>query len=399
MFEKLRSYSKIIVYIVVVAFAVGGGFMGYGAFSGGGDAPADREAMNVLAQVGEREITRQRYNEVLQNYAQQTANFTRAQMLPFRLSVLNSIVDETLLIQEAEERGLDPQVSPEEIDEVIDNILEQNNMDIEEFEDLLAQQNITLNQFQDNIRNSLRQQKLMEEVMEEIRAGADVSDSEVEARFEEEYEDEELSDQEREEAKEDLRADLLEERREERLNDWLEDARAEANITINDPVLRAMNYYEEENYTAALNTFEEALERSRDPALYIFKARTYRELGQMEEAYSVLDRAQEEHSEEWEIAYEYGDFYADEGEDELAVEKFEEASEYAGRNLMARYQLNTAFSQVGAEELAQEEMDRFMEIQQERQDIAPEGTPLERDELEEVDPDEVEVEPEEEPTE
>ncbi len=399
MFEKLRNYSRIIVYIVVVAFAVGGGFMGYGAFSGGGDAPADRDAMDALAQVGEREITRQRYNEVIQNYAQQTANFTRAQMLPFRLSVLNSIIDETILIQEAEARGLDPQVSPDEIDEVINNILEQNNMEMEELEDILAQQNITLNQFQDNIRNSLRQQNMMEEIVEEIQDEAEVTDSEVAARFEDEYEDEDLDEQEQEEAKEDIRANLLEERREEKLNDWLQEARADANVTINDPVLRAMNYYEEENYTAALNTFEEALERSRDPALYIFKARTYREMDQIEDAYSVLDRAQEEHPEEWEIAYEHGDFLAEEGEDELAVEKFEKASEYAGRNIMARYQLNTAFTRVGAEELAQEEMDKFMEIQQDRQEIAPEGTPLEEDELEEVDPDEVEVEPEQEPVE
>lgn len=398
MFEKLRSYSKIIVYIVVVAFALGGGFMGYGAFTGG-DSPAEREDMNVLAEVDGQEITRQRYNEVLQNYAQQTANFTRAQMLPFRLSVLNSIIEETLLIEEAEARGLEPQVSPEEIDEVIDNILEQNNMEMEELEEILSQQNITLSQFQDNIRRSLRQQKLMEDVVEDIQAEAEVSEDEVEARFEEEYEDEELDEEEREEARDDIRSNILEENREEKLNSWLENARSEANIIINDPTLRAMNYYEEENYTAALNAFEESLKRSRDPALYIYKARTYREMEQIEEAYSVLDRAQEEHPEEWEVAYEYGEFYAEEGEDELAVEKYEQASEYAGRNLMARYQLNSAFTQVGAEELAQEEMDKFMEIQQERQDIAPEGTPVETEELEEVDPDDVEVEPEEEPIE
>ncbi len=397
MFNKLRNVSRVIVYIVVVSFALGAGFMGYGAFGGGGEpSPQDREAMDVLAEIDGEEISRQRYNEVLQNYAQQTANFTRAQMMEFRYSVVDSIIEETIILQEAEELGIDPEVSPDEIDEVIDDILEQNNMELEEFEEMLAQQNITLNQVQESIRHSLSQQKMMEEAVESIQADVGVEQSEVEEEYAEQYEDDEHDADEKEQAMADIRENLREERADKALNQWLQERRAEADIVINDPVLRGMSYFQDEDYTAAINTFEEALERSRDPAIYIYKARAHKELSEIEEAYSVLDRGQEARPEDWEIAYEYGEVLAEAGEEERAIEKYEEASEYAGRNLMARYQLNMAFNQIGAEEQASEEMNKFMDIQQERQDIAPEGVPTETEELEEIDPDEVEIDPGEE---
>ncbi len=397
MFNKLRNISRVIVYIVVVSFALGAGFMGYGAFGGGEDpSPQEQEAADVLAEVDGEEISRQRYNEVLQNYAQQTANFTRAQMMEFRYSVVDSILEETIILQEAEELGIDPEVSPDEIDEVMNDILEQNDMDLDEFEEMLAQQNITLDQVQDSIRHSLRQQKMLEETVESIQADVEVEESEVEERYAEEYEEDEHDEDEKEQAMAEIRDNLKEEREEEALNEWLEERRAEADIVINDPILLGMSYFQDEDYTSAINTFEEALERSRDSAIYIYKARAYKELGEMEEAYSVLDRAQEAEPEDWELAYEYGEILVEAGEEERAIEKFEEASEYAGRNLMARYQLNMAFNQLGAEEQAQEEMNEFMDIQQEREDIAPEGVPTETDEMEEIDPDEVEIDPGEE---
>ncbi len=398
MFEKMRSLSKVIVYIVVVSFAIGGGYMGYGAFTGGDGGPAEQEEIDdVLVEVNGQEITRMRFNEVLQNYAHQTANFTRAQMLSFEQNVLNSIIDEALLLSEARTRELDPEVSPEEIDDIIDNILEQNNMELEELESVLAQQNLTLSDLQDDIEQSLRQQNMLEEVMEEIRAEAEVSDEAVLDEYESRYDEDEQQEhdeEEREEITENIREELLDEKQDEYMQQWLEEARAEADIVINDSKMEAMNYFAEEEYTQALNAFEEAMRVSRDPSLFIYKARSHKEMGEEDEALSVLEEAEEEHPEQWEILFEQGEMLAAVDNEEEAVEKYEQASEYAGRNLMARYELNAAFRSIGEDERAQEEMDRFMELQQERQQIAPEGAPEE--DIEEVDPDEIEVEPEEE---
>ncbi len=394
MFDKLRNYSKYIVYIVVVSFAVGGGFMGYGAFSGGDQSPADQESMNIVAEVEGEEISRHRLNELQQNYARQTADFTRAQNLSFQHGILSSLIDENLLMQKAEQIETDTEVSPEEIDEVIDNILTQNNMEMEELEQMLAQQDMSISQLQENIRRSLEQQKMMEGAMDHIQAEAEVTEAEVEEVYREEYEDDEdEAERSEEEVKEEIREDLMAEREDEVLDQWLTEAREEAEIEIKDPVMRAMDLFENEEFAAAAEEFSEAREMSRDPAVDIYYARSYQELGEAEEAYSVLESAIDVHPEEWEIYYEFGEIYAENDEEELALEKYKEASELAGRNLMARYRLSNAFTRLEESELAQEEMDQFIELQEERQEIRPEQEAMDEEEMEEIDPDEIEVSP------
>jgi len=402
MFNELRNYSRFIVYLVVVAFVITGGFMGYGALFGGDtggqpEGPADIE--DAIVVVNGEEIPRQQYLNILDNYRQQTANFTRSQMLPFRLSILESLIEENLLIQEAREREISPEVSEVEIEEFLQEILEQNQMEMEELEQIMEMQGMTMEDLRQSLRYSLEQQAMVEKTVEDIQGEISVSDEEIEEKFAEQYQDEELDEEEAEEARQDIEDQLRDEKKQQAFDDWLADKKATAEIEIRDTGLQALKYLQDGRYSEAREQFYSALQYSSDTALYIFLAEAYQEEEMYAEAEEVLLDALEGDPENWELAYKLGEHYRLVGEEELALEQYDAASEYAGRNLMARYQLNMAFSQLEAEDRAAEEMEKFVDIQQQYQDVGaegmapmPEGEELDEEELEELE----ELEPEEE---
>ncbi|MGM0419887.1 MAG: SurA N-terminal domain-containing protein [Bacillota bacterium] len=403
MFNELRDYSKIVVYIVVIAFIVTGAFMGVGSFLGGGSpgGQQNQSTSESIAVVNGEEISRQQYFDLLQNYAQQTSQFSRTQMLPFRLSVLNSIIEERLLIQEARERDITVEVSEDEIEEVMNNILEQNQLELSELEDILQEQGVTVEDFRQNIRMSLQQQKMVEETIADIHGEVEVTTEAIDERLAQEYTEEELeemSEEEIEEARSDIEVSIIEEIEEEKFQSWLEEKREEAEIEIKDTALQGIYHYENENYAEARESFSNALEVQNDPAIYIYLAESYSKDGDFESAVEIMEEAMEEHPENWEVAYQYGELHENNDNREEAIEKYELASDYAGDNLMARYQLNLAFSNLGADERASEEMNKFIELQQELQEVQGEESvpPVDEDvdSIEDLDSDEVEPETE-----
>lgn len=396
MFEKLRKNSKIVVYLVVLAFALTGAFMGYGAYRGGGSGSdqQSRDAEDAIASVNDEEISRQQYFNMLQNYAQQTAQFSRTQMLPFRLSILNSLIEEKLLQLEAQNRDINVDVGAEEVEEAINDILEQNQIEMEELEEIMADQGFTIEDFRDSVRASIQQQNLVEATIEDIQGEIEVEEDLIEERFNEEYSEEEIeemSDEEIESAKEEIQENALTELEEENLEEWVEEARNSADIEIFDPALKGMSYYQNDDYENARESFNEALEIQNDPALYIYLAESYFYDDDFDNAVETMEDAMEEHSENWEVAFHFGELYRKEGEIEEATEKYDLASDYAEGNLMARYQLNLAFNELGDEERASREMDKFIELQQEMQDMGnDENLPATDEDVEELDTEELE---------
>lgn len=396
MFKELRKNSKIVVYLVVLAFALTGAFMGYGAYMGGGSGSdqQSRDVDDAIASVNDEEISRQQYFNMLQNYAQQTAQFSRTQMLPFRLSILNSLIEEKLLQSEAQNRDINVDVGEEEVEEAINDILEQNQIDMEELEEIMADQGFTIEDFRDSVRASIQQQNLVEATIEDIQGEIEVEEDLIEERFNEEYSEEEIeemSDEEKESAKEEIQEDALTELEEENLEEWVEEARNSADIEIFDPALKGMSYYQNDDYENARESFNEALEIQNDPALYIYLAESYFYDDDFDNAVETMEDAMEEHPENWEVAFHFGELYREEGEVEEATEKYDLASDYAEGNLMARYQLNLAFNELGDEERASREMDKFIELQQEMQDMGnEENLPSADEDVEELETEELE---------
>ena len=392
MFNELRKNSKIVVYLVVLAFAITGAFMGYGAYMGGGSGGGGQQSMDVddaIASVNGNEISRQQYFNMLQNYAQQTAQFSRTQMLPFRLSILNSLIEERLLHLEAQERGISVDVGEEEVEQAINQILEQNQLSMEELEEIMANQGFTIEDFRDSVRASIQQQNLVEATIEDIHGEIEVDQSLVDERFNENYSEEEIeemSEEEVESAKNEIRNNIITQLEEENFDAWLEEARNEAEIEIYDAALRGMRYYQNDEFASARESFYEAVEMQNDPALYIYLAESYYYDGDFDNAVVTMENAMEEHPENWEVAFNFGEIYREEGNIDEATEKYDLASEFAGDNLMARYQLNLAFNELGDEERASEEMNKFIELQQEMQGMGTgETLPPANEDVEELD--------------
>ena len=397
MFNELRKNSKFVVYLVVLAFAITGAFMGYGAYMGGGSGGGGQQSMDVddaIASVNGNEISRQQYFNMLQNYAQQTAQFSRTQMLPFRLSILNSIIEERLLQLESQERDISVEVGEEEVEEAINQVLEQNQLSMEELEELMANQGFTIEDFRDSIRASIQQQNLVEATIEDIQGEVDVDDDLVDERLNENYSQEEIdemSEEELESTKSEIRDNLIAELEEEKFEEWLQEARNNAEIEIYDAALRGMRYYQNDDYASARESFYEAVEMQNDPALYIYLAESYFYDGDFDNAIVTMETAMEEHPESWEVAYHFGELFREEGDLDEATEKYDLASEYAGDNLMARYQLNLAFNELGDEERASEEMNKFIELQQDMQGMGTdEALPPADEDVEELDAEDLE---------
>lgn len=379
MFDTLRDNSRIIVYLVVVAFVISGGFMGYGAYlnnsGGGGQQPSNP---NVIAEVNGEEIPQQEYLSMLRQQAPQQ-NLSSTQVISFRYNILNSLIERKLILQQAEEMNIEVEVSEEELNESYNNILEQNNITEEELSENLAEQGYTIGNLRDDIRRSLERSKLITETINSARGDVSVSESEIRDLYEQRYPAEENEDNETasdEESQEEerpvftdvqtnLEEELLQQKRNEALENWLTDLKEDSEIVINDPVLNAYSDFESGSYESAAEKFSDLIEEQQSPAFYTYLARSYIESDNTSKAEETYNKALEEYPENSDLRFNYAQLLVEQENNEVALEQLKEVSSIAGDNLMTRYQLYMMFSQIGAEEEAEAELKEIQSLSEE----------------------------------
>ena len=96
------------------------------------------------------------------------------QLLEFKRSLLSSMIDQILIRQAAEERGIT--VADEEIDEQIDNI----RMQVDDLDAALAEANMTM----DDLRQQLSDQLVHQKLVEDLDTGETITDAEIESYYE-----------------------------------------------------------------------------------------------------------------------------------------------------------------------------------------------------------------------
>ncbi|MFW5985859.1 MAG: SurA N-terminal domain-containing protein [Halanaerobiales bacterium] len=466
MISELRNYSKFIIIIIAVAMVVTGALYGYGRFTG---SPESNPQSAYVARVNGTNITQQEYYNVLRNQSAGRSDITRSQEVPFKLNVLNSMIDRELLLQKAEEMDLKSNVSDENVNEYIDETLENNNMSMDELENFLEGQNSNLNKFKQDIKNGLRAENLIKQVRERSYSDITVTEEEIVNFYEKihpqviainfdddkqtasseieealnriesgssfgdvasEYSDlaagskgdlgtlghdnkyfsgdvtnrifelekgktsdviegdkafyvvkvldkKTATGEEFEEAKEEVRKDLLEEKQQQAFDNWLQSVKSESNIIIEDPLLAGYKAKEEGNINTAITELEEALESYPATMTYIYLAQAYQENDQQDKAIETFEAALEEFPEDWEVHYNYAMALADQEETdkEKAVDLLDNAAEFAGEELMAHYQIYIGYNQLGAEEKAEAEMEKVVEIQEKLQEQQKETQP------------------------
>ena len=387
MFDTLRDNSRIIVYIVVIAFVISGGFMGYGAYlnNQGGGGPAPNQSPSVIAEVNGMEISQQEYFSLLQQQAPQS-NLSSSQIIPFRYNVLNALIERKLISSQAEELGVEVEVSESEVDENYNNILEQNDMTDQELADALAEQGYTIGQLREDIKSSIEENKRITQTIDAGIGEIEVSDSEIEELYNQRYPANENSNQNESESseseteaetesrpdlsevREDLKTEISNQKRNEEINSWLSELKENAEIIINDPVLKAYHALENENYAEAVEQFSSFVDQEEtDPIFYTYLAEAYEGQNNYDRAEEVYNNAVEEYPENSDLKFNYAQFLADQEKTEAAISQLDQLSANAGDDFMTYYQLFMLYNQLGAEEKAQSAMEEIERLSQQMQ--------------------------------
>ncbi|QTL98011.1 tetratricopeptide repeat protein [Iocasia frigidifontis] len=453
MLKSLRNYSKIIIIVIVVAMVVTGALLGYGRYL---NKPATTKAQSqYVAQVNGSNISEEEYYYIMQNQTA-GANFERSQIVPFKVRVLDSIIETEILLQEADKMDIQSTITEEDVQDYYDTFLENNEMTEE---DLVAElgENTKLTDFKDYIRNSLEKNDLINQVMERSYSNVTVTEDEVieayetiqpqvimvrfgedkdaaRAKIEEAYAelkaskdfagvadeysdlvvgegklgninrdngyfseetsnelfnldkgvvsdiitddkayyivkvlDKKLAEGEDYQAeKEEIKEQLLKSKQNKAFANWLESVKAESDIQINDPQLSGYKYLSQGNYQKAVEQLELALKTYPVPMTYLYLAEAYKANSMIDKADETYKKAVEAFPEDWELNLLYGNFLAgrDEVETEDALAKIDAASKLAGDDIMAHYRVFMVYSQLGADEKADEEAAIIKEIQE-----------------------------------
>ncbi|OEG62333.1 SurA N-terminal domain-containing protein [Halanaerobium congolense] len=383
MFDTLRDNSRIIVYIVVVAFVVSGGFMGYGAYlnnqGGGGQAP--NQSPSVIAEVNGMEISQQEYFSFLQQQAPQS-NLSSSQIIPFRYNVLNALIERKLIMDQAEKLGVNVKVSESEVDKNYQNILDQNKMTDQELADALAEQGYTIGQLREDIKSNLEDSKTITKTIEQGIPEVTVSDQEIQELYNQRYPQSENESEnptaenntaetekpELAEVKENLETEIRNQKRNQAVNNWLKELKSKAEITINEPVLSAYHALENENYNQAVEEFKTFVEQEETDAIfYSYLAQAYEGQNNYDKAEETYKTAIKSFPENNELKFNYAQFLAEQEKNDKAIALLDEVAAGAEDDFMTYYQLFMLYSQLGAEEKAQSAIEEVQRISQNMQ--------------------------------
>lgn len=157
----------------------------------------------------------------------------------YELDVLEQLILRTLVLQEAQARGIEP--AQEAVDQgtkgILDQIIQQNQLEgEEELAAVLAQQGRTLAGFREEIAGQVWEQLVIEQVQQEVTTAVTVTEEEIQAYYAgnpSQFMGEEGEPLPLEEVRDQVVSSLLSQKRSEAWRNWLEQAREAAEVTIN----------------------------------------------------------------------------------------------------------------------------------------------------------------------
>ncbi len=360
MFSTLRNYSKIIVIIIAVAMIATGALMGFGAY--GNRSTPTNVPKSYIAKVNDTEIAREDFLAALRNQAAQASQLSRSQLIPFRARVLESMIEREVILQQADELGIESSITDQDIEDTLADILEQNEMTEEELISNLAEQDYSLAQLKNDLRINMDTNDIIQQTVEKSYSNVNITEEEVKEAYQELESEKDFA-----EMQEQLKDNLLKQKQNTAFQNWLESVKAETAITITDPTLSGYKALMNSNFEKAVNDFNNAIENNSFPSLYIYLAESYNGMEETEKAVESFEKAVEEYPEDWELRFSYGDFYAGADEEEKALKQYDKASELAGEDFMAHYRLYLAYSRMEATEKAEAEMEIINDLQQNMQ--------------------------------
>ncbi len=179
--RALRKNMKVIAVVVAVAFIAGGTliYLNTGNNTNANRAKASNEPVAV---VNGEEIARNDYQGQLNSQLQQMrGRMGPEQVLSLKSRVLDNVVNQTLLEQKAEEKGLQDKVTEEEIESKLQEVIQQSPASSkEELAKMLKQSGRTIEDYKERIKKFMAIQKLQQEIVGNI----EVSEKELKQQYE-----------------------------------------------------------------------------------------------------------------------------------------------------------------------------------------------------------------------
>ncbi|MEX1298116.1 MAG: SurA N-terminal domain-containing protein, partial [Desulfotignum sp.] len=146
---------------------------------------AEQEIVDrIVAVVNDDIITLSQLHKAVQPYLKQVASSQRSEAAKKQMvesieqKMLNTLIDRTLTMQEAARQQIS--VSDTDVQSAIENFKKQNGMDQEAFEKGLESEGISLEEYQERVREDIMQSLLVNRV---IRSRIIVTQTEIEAYY------------------------------------------------------------------------------------------------------------------------------------------------------------------------------------------------------------------------
>ncbi|SJZ72582.1 SurA N-terminal domain-containing protein [Selenihalanaerobacter shriftii] len=371
LFDSLRNNSRILVYIVVVAFVAGGVLVGVsGLFNKSSSASQKRQTAQVqpgkqsIAIVNGKQISYTDYMQILQTMKRQYGGqISGNQILALKNKVLDQLINQELLLQKAKEDNLKVEVTDKEVQKQLDTLINNYAKSKKEFEKILVDRGLTLSGVKADLKTRLREQKLLQKIVNKLQSGVKVTNKEVKEAYKKAKGQEKLG-KEFEKNKAKLKANLQKQKANQALGKALNKYKKEVNIKVNSVELRAFRAAQKDNLDKAASEYKQALELSPNATyLYINLAQVYQKQNNNETALKTYKKALNKDPKNLELRFALGKYYYQTSKKEKAVNEFNKASELAGDNLIAHYRLQGFYKKMGYEEKAKEEMKKVREIQ------------------------------------
>lgn len=182
MHKFFRKNSSVIVWIVVFAFLIGGGALGFGTYI---SARNSKSSGTAFATVNGKAINYAEYQQRLAAQSYQLSGMPESQVLGYRYQTLNALIDRELLLQEAKNQKVKANVTDEDVNQYIEEVKTQYELDDEALTKALQAQNITIAKWKQEIRGILEEDKKVEALLDKVTGEVTVSNQEIMDSYEE----------------------------------------------------------------------------------------------------------------------------------------------------------------------------------------------------------------------
>jgi len=187
--DLLRKNTKVIIYVVVVAFVATGALVYLNTPGGKGGVQQEAYAQRfnkAVATVNGEEIPYQEYQYQLQGYLRQYQNqIAPSQVVGLKANILDNIINQKLILQEANKKDINPEISDEDVQAQLDKVVDYYASSKEEFEEIIKKNGQTIEDVKNNIRENMATQEKIKAVLDSVKANVEVTDQEIAKQYEE----------------------------------------------------------------------------------------------------------------------------------------------------------------------------------------------------------------------